>query len=78
MVLCLMNPYWFLWIRGMMDFWSLLASNLVIDFIELLSKEIGLKSDTVEGFRIFGTRVMKEDLILWRQTLPAWKAEQRL
>lgn len=46
MVLLLMKPYWFPWMRGMISFCSWLARSLVINFIELLSKEMGLKSET--------------------------------
>ena len=45
MVLLLINPYLFVWIKGMITSCNLLANSLVISFMELLSKEIGLKSE---------------------------------
>jgi hypothetical protein len=42
MVLCLRNPYWFLWMREVIMVYSLLAKSVVIIFMEALSNEIGL------------------------------------
>jgi len=35
-----------------------------MSFIELLSNEIGLKSEIVEGLWFLGTKVMNEELML--------------
>jgi hypothetical protein len=58
MVLVLMKPYWFWWISGIISFCSLLANNFVIIFSDILTKDIGLKSEGVSGELIFGMRVM--------------------
>jgi len=72
-----MKPYWFLCIREGITAWSLLARILVMIFIEQLRSEMGLKSEIHEGLAVLGTRVMKEELILWRQVLLFWKAQHR-
>ena len=61
----------------MMTICSLLANNFVIIFIEQLRSEMGLKSEIHEGLAVLGTRVMKEELILWRQVLLFWKAQHK-
>jgi hypothetical protein len=38
--------------------WSLFANNFVMILIEVLSKEIGLKPDTLVGPSTFGIKVM--------------------
>jgi hypothetical protein len=38
--------------------YSLLTNNLVSNLIELLSKEMGLKSPTLAALSIFGIKVM--------------------
>jgi hypothetical protein len=47
-------------------------------FMQPLRREIGLKSEIEEGLYILGTRVMNEELMLWRQILLSWKAQQIL
>jgi hypothetical protein len=42
----------------------------VIIFRIKFSREIGLKSPGVVGLSTFGTRVMKEELILSKETVP--------
>jgi hypothetical protein len=42
----------------------LLAANLVKNFKQVFVKEIGLKSLTISGAFVLGTKVMKEPLIL--------------
>jgi hypothetical protein len=44
---------------------NLLAASLVKNFKHVFVKDIGLKSLTVSGAFVFGTRVMKEPLMLW-------------
>lgn len=41
----------------------------MINFREVSNKEIGLKSLIPFGISFFGTRVIKEVLILWRFTI---------
>ena len=45
---------------------SLLARTLVMHLYTTLQQEIGLKSDTVDGFGIFGTRVISVEFTLVR------------
>lgn len=59
-VLLCRNPYWFLWITWRITLCSLLARILVMNFIEELRSEMGLKSTTLSGFAFLGTRVIYE------------------
>jgi len=43
-------------------------------FIEVLMREIGLKSFTLVGPSVFGIRVMQEPFRLYKQTFPQKKA----
>jgi hypothetical protein len=45
------------------------ANSLVRSLVELFRREIGLKSFTEVGESVFGSKVMKEPLTLWRHTL---------
>lgn len=72
------NPYRFLCMSLGITSWSLLANNLVMSLIEVLSREIGLKSEILTALSCFGTKVICDPFRLWRQTEPLWKAEQRL
>ena len=42
MVLVLINPYWFLWIKGIMILCNLLARIFVSSFMQVFKSEIGL------------------------------------
>jgi hypothetical protein len=57
---------------------NLLARTLVISFTEEFRREIGLKSLTLMGPSILGIKVMKEPLILCKQTFPSQKAAHSL
>ena len=54
-----------------MTFCNLSANILVNNLMLQFNKEIGLKSFTVYGLLTFGMRVMKEELILSRFTVPS-------
>jgi hypothetical protein len=56
----------------------MLARTLVISFTEEFRREIGLKSLTLMGPSILGIKVMKEPLILCKQTFPSQKAAHSL
>jgi hypothetical protein len=56
---------------GWMTVWSLLANNLVKIFMEVFSREIGLKSEALEAPSTLSMRAMRDPLILCRQIFPS-------
>jgi hypothetical protein len=53
-----MKPYWFSWTTFGISLCNLLAKIFVMIFMEVLSKDMGLKSFTVFGLCFLGTRVI--------------------
>ena len=77
-VLSLIKPYWFLCTKEVMTSCNLLAKSLVTSFTDKFSKEMGLKSLTLEALSTFRMRVMNEELMLLRQILLLKKSLQML
>ena len=76
--LCLIKPYWFLCIKEGKISCNLLARTLVMILIELLKRDMGLKSETFSGSSFLGMRAMYEPLMLCRQICPLWKSSKSL
>jgi hypothetical protein len=60
------KPYWFAWMSLWIIVCILFANNLVKSFKVQLSREIGLKSLTVDASLFWGANVIKPLLMIWR------------